>query len=544
MLLNEILAALLLFMFCICWFSRESHWRKTALLSSATLAFLLSLGGRWHSFLLSYFAIFLVIITAIGIYLSPRFRGKKVIVVSSGFIFFLVLGLAVYLPWQFPVNDLPKPSGPHRVGVSDFELQDINRKDPFCSGDDCGHRRLKVRVWYPGETVNDGITRPYATEAEINSSLASFAEMMSLPSGVFSHLSLISTHSLDGIPVIKGDKLPVLIFSHGLYSYLWQNTVLMEHLACHGYMIYALHHPYDAAAIEYDDGSIIKAWIPEQDSVQLDLQALRRKAYSEVDVGKRFQYFLNYIEKAVSANDSKLLRSAPHWQKDQLFLLKSLLSHDIPRHVREVVARGDYKRVAFAGMSFGGSAAMGSCRQSERCVAQINLDGADSHLSGVNRSVSAPLLHFYQDHHQQLNNKAPGQPINTELMFNDFSIQAFDGTKSGHDSYQYIVEGSRHFAFTDSSILLSGLARSALAGKLDGKDMMELQNDFVLAFLDQYMRTKDNGFPIEQESKWKGLVRKHEAAQIPIWWKGISLAQKGKLIERLHGLQKQLSSQY
>ncbi|WP_353410523.1 hypothetical protein [Pseudoteredinibacter isoporae] len=491
-----------------------------------------------------YFSIFLVVTTVIGIYLSPRFRGKKVAIVSSGLLFLLLLGLAVCLPWQFPVDDLPKPTGPYRVGVSDFELQDMNRKDPFCSGEDCGHRRLSVRVWYPGELGDETISRPYATEEEVSSSLASFAEMMSLPPAVFSHLSSISTHSIEGLGVVKGEKRPVLIFSHGLYSYLWQNTVLIEHLASHGYMIYALHHPYDAAAVEYDDGSITKAWIPEQNSDQLGLQELRRKAYSEVDVGKRFEYFLDYIERAVSVKDSKLLRSAPHWQKDQLFLLKSLVSRDIPRPVQAIVAKGDYKRIAFAGMSFGGSAAMGSCRHSERCVAQINLDGADSHLGGLDRPISAPLLHFYQDHHQQLKNKAPDQPVNTALMFNDFSIQAFDGAESGHDSYQYIVKGSRHFAFTDSSILLSGLARSALVGKPDGKSMMDLQNDFVLAFLDHYMLKKDNGFPVAQENKWIAFVNKHQAAQIPLWWKGISQERQEKLTGRLRQLQEQLGNQY
>lgn len=540
MLVSEILAAFLLFVFCVCWFLKNFRWRNAVLLASPILAFIVSLEGRWHSILLTYFSFFLVIITVLGIYFSPRFKGEKVIVSGVGILLFLVLGVAVYLPWQFPVNDLPKPVGPHTVGVSDFELQDSFRKDPFCAGNDCEYRRLKVRVWYPGEVAEDRIARPYASEREIKSSLASFAEMMSLPPEIFSHLDAVSTHSFEGVPLITGDKFPVLIFSHGLYSYLWQNTVLMEHLASHGYMVYALHHPYDAAAVEYDDGSIIKAWIPKQDSEQSELQELRRKAYSEVNVGKRFEYLLAFIEKALNINDSKLLRSAPHWQKDQLFLLKRLISDDVPKHVQIITTKGDYEHIAFAGMSFGGSTAMGACRQSERCVAQINLDGADSHLSGLNRSASAPLLHLYQDHHQQLKNKAADQAVNTALMFNDFSVQAFDGASSDSDTYQYIVDGSRHFAFTDSSILLSGLARSALVGKPDGKSMMDLQNDFVLAFLDHYMLKKDNDFPVKQENKWMSLVRKHQAAQIPLWWKGVSLERKEKLIERLRVIQKQL----
>ncbi|NRA59767.1 MAG: hypothetical protein HRU25_02420 [Psychrobium sp.] len=40
------------------------------------------------------------------------------------------------------------------------------------------------------------------------------------------------------------DKFPVLIFNHGLYLVAEQNTILMEHLASHGYVIFSIAHPY------------------------------------------------------------------------------------------------------------------------------------------------------------------------------------------------------------------------------------------------------------------------------------------------------------
>ncbi|MBB6521341.1 alpha/beta hydrolase family protein [Pseudoteredinibacter isoporae] len=512
-------------------------------MSPALAGGVLLIDGRWHGLGLGYLAIMMLCVAALGVCVFPRIPGKKVLVPFGGLLFVLAWVMAVALPWQFPVRDLPAPDGPHAVGIVDFELTDTSRQDPFCESNPCGDRRLQIRVWYPAQD-NNLSPKPYATRAEIESSLAGLAGTMSLTADIFSHLNLIETHSVVGAPIVEEDNLPVVIFSHGLYSYLWQNTVLMEHLASHGYLVYALHHPYDAAAVRFDDGMEIRAWIPEQNPEQEALKALREKAYSESDLDARFDFFLSYIEKALSINDSKLLRSAPHWQKDQLFVLDSLLASKLPKKVKAIAEKGNYRSVAFAGMSFGGSTAMAACHQSEHCIAQINLDGADSHFGGVNKMAPAPLLHLYQDHHRQLQHKAPDLPVNKALMFNDFSIQAFERETRMPKSFQYIVSGSNHFGFTDSSVLLAGFAATLLSGEPDGERLLELQNDFVAAFLDQQMRNRKNGFPERQEAEWGSFVMKHKAEKVPLWWEGLPDRKKQAWLERLAEIQGKLKKYY
>ncbi len=44
-----------------------------------------------------------------------------------------------------------------------------------------------------------------------------------------------------------GDIISVLIFNHGYECYPAQNTALLEQLTSHGYIVFSIAHPYDAA---------------------------------------------------------------------------------------------------------------------------------------------------------------------------------------------------------------------------------------------------------------------------------------------------------
>jgi hypothetical protein len=47
------------------------------------------------------------------------------------------------------------------------------------------------------------------------------------------------------------------MFSHGYGGVIMQNTVLMEELASHGYVVFSIAHPYEAVVTAFPNGDVI-----------------------------------------------------------------------------------------------------------------------------------------------------------------------------------------------------------------------------------------------------------------------------------------------
>ena len=160
---------------------------------------------------------------------------------------FLFGSAIAYVPlYLLPVFDIPKPTGSNFVGVRTFELTDSARLGVLDAASD-QPRRILVRAWYPSGQAGES-PMPYTTKAEQKVTFAGLAMQIGMPSFFFSHLPLVNTNGYENAPVIASDSpLPVVIFGHGYGSYLAQNTVLLEELASHGYLVISISHPYDAA---------------------------------------------------------------------------------------------------------------------------------------------------------------------------------------------------------------------------------------------------------------------------------------------------------
>jgi len=536
MLLSEVVASTCLLLFCLLGFLPSFKGKGSVkwFLVATSLFILLDL--RWHGQFLLYGSLLCLIIVV----LRKKFhqvvdRFPKLFKLANGILFLLFL-VAAYIPWQFPVDPLPKPTGRYAVGVADFELTDHGRPELLCQKKSCPDRKLQLRVWYPAKNTVDRAKRPYASESEVSGTMAGMAKLMSLPSEIFSHFSRVATNSVENAPVVDKQQLPVVIFSHGLYSYMWQSTALLESLASEGYLVFSIHHPYDAAAVEFSSGELLEAYIPEQNQLQEEIQALRKKAYREVDMNKRFDFFMQYIERAYAARDSKLTRSAPQWVADQLFVADYLVEGELPAHVRTVSSRGRYDKIAFTGMSFGGSTAVAACRLSKRCAVTINLDGADSHFLGINSAPTVPTLHLAHDVHRLQQQNEPELSVNTELLYNDFSEQRFAHAGREKNLYSYIVKGSHHFAFSDASLLLPGLLARILAGETEAEATLDLQISLVLRFLQAGLDTGDVSNLLAAANARQGELSKHNSEFVSDWWNSLSEERKEQIAIRLQQL--------
>ena len=99
------------------------------------------------------------------------------------------------------------------------------------------------------------------------------------------HLRLVASHSYPNAPVARArPRYPVLIFSHGYASSPWQNTVQMEELASHGFIVFSIGHTYESVAIRFPDGRIAPLNRARMKSVTGDRSKLKELATQSLGV--------------------------------------------------------------------------------------------------------------------------------------------------------------------------------------------------------------------------------------------------------------------
>ncbi|MDE0063240.1 MAG: hypothetical protein OXU72_10690, partial [Gammaproteobacteria bacterium] len=85
---------------------------------------------------------------------------------------------------------LPVPSGPHALGVVDFELTDNAREETFAPGTP---RRIPVRAWYPASSVS-GEPRLFATAEEVEHVIRGFNNVIPQSEAVVASRADLPTH--------------------------------------------------------------------------------------------------------------------------------------------------------------------------------------------------------------------------------------------------------------------------------------------------------------------------------------------------------------
>ena len=144
----------------------------------------------------------------------------------------------------------PKPTGEYRVGTTVFALTDDSRKEKL--GPEAGKapRRVSVRLYYPVRSEDtEGRKKAVIMPAVKLNALAKIYHMPFKDAG-----DQEGEVYLDAEPV-PGKKFPLIIFSHGMGSYLESNNFMLTEIASHGYVIAAVGHTYEEAATDFYDGS-------------------------------------------------------------------------------------------------------------------------------------------------------------------------------------------------------------------------------------------------------------------------------------------------
>jgi dienelactone hydrolase len=326
---------------------------------------------------------------------------------------------------------LPDPTGPFPAGTTSLWLTDTSRPDPWAAGVDA--RELMVSLWYPA-APSDGPRARYMTTAESELQLTSRGITGVRPDA----LSTVRTHAAaDARPAGGQRSLPLIVLSPGFTNHRGTLTGLAEDLASHGYVVAGIDHTYESFATAFPDGRI---------ATGLAREARRRGEafWAKVVTGRAAD---------VSFVLGQLAGARPAWPGAALI---------------------DPSRIAMAGHSIGGAAAIAALLADSRLSAGIDMDGS-THAPIPAEGLSRPFLFLGKQA-----NYTPGGQGSVTTWERDWKL--LTGWKRW-----LVVAGAIHASFTDLALLADQFGLDVGAG-LPGARSLDITRAYVRAFFDQHLR--------------------------------------------------------
>src|SRR5580692_44884 len=331
---------------------------------------------------------------------------------------------------------LPEPTGPGPVGVTSLWLTDASRPDPWAPG--VTARELMVSLWYPA-TSSDGRRAQYMTPAESELQLTSRGIADVRPDV----LSKVRTNAaVDATPAGHQGSHPLVVLSPGFTSPRSTLTALAEDLASHGYVVAGIDHTYESFATAFPDGRVTTC---------LARAAPRRGRGEKMVAGRAAD---------VSFVLGELTGAHPAWPGAALI---------------------DPARIAMAGHSAGGAAAIAALLADPRICAGIDMDGSTC-APIPDHGLSRPFLFLGKQSNYTPGSRGdiPGKPGPASTWEHDWNL--LTGWKRW-----LLVAGAVHASFTDLALLADQIGIDTGAG-LSGGRSLDITRAYVRAFFDQHLR--------------------------------------------------------
>ncbi|MDX1662295.1 MAG: hypothetical protein R3272_00780 [Candidatus Promineifilaceae bacterium] len=398
-------------------------------------------GYRWQMVPAYLLALFLFIRGVWWVQRPPDLQGGRLGLIGSALLL-LLYALAVLLPLLFPVPDLPEPEGQFPVGTTVAHLVDRSRPEIYSVEPD-DVREIMFQVWYPvapHAVPLDSRRAPYLDRLEVAG--PAVATRLGLPPFLLDHVDGVRTHSIVGAAAAEG-PFPLLIFSHGLRGLRGQNTVLMETLASHGYIVASIDHAY---------GNVLTVF-PDERIVFYEQEMVFPEAMSRVEAGARL---------------------VDVWAADVVAVVEEITAwHNTTGHTLSGrVAQGG---IGTLGHSTGGGTAVEACVLLAQCAGVVALD---PWMEPVSREISAdgydrPLLIMRTPEWLGPDNVAAGM----RLMEN-----------SDDETYTLTIAGAGHFDFSDLPLLSPLLPYLGLSGSVESERVLAIINSYTVAFFDHTLK--------------------------------------------------------
>jgi predicted dienelactone hydrolase len=402
-----------------------------------------------------------IVFAVLSLLLLKRSSSHLAVRLTGALVGTLLLTSSALASLAMPILTLPVPNGPHVVGASSFSLIDAKRDNSFF-GRPNEPRELFVQLWYPGAVTDETRTAPIR---------ALWKELYRGDLDLFTvfarYLRGIETHSYEDIP-LSPEQLyyPAIIFSHAMVSFAEQNTLLMEHLASHGYMVFAISHPYTSMRVVSSSGRAIYPDFDKVNEVSAQFRPVNNDLTPKIaragSTDERTRLQLDLYERASGNNALMAI-----WVDDLRFVLDRIAAESVadPRW-RTLADHVDAERIGFLGMSFGGGAVTELCKSDTRCRATLNMDGP-TFGQRQRQPLEVPYLALVRENQNTL----------------DYLRAA-----SRSDYYQVEVKGTTHLDFTDDTVVIPVLKWLGVTGHIDGWRAIDIANAVSLRFFDAYLR--------------------------------------------------------
>jgi predicted dienelactone hydrolase len=336
-------------------------------------------------------------------------------------------------------------------------------------------RQVEVIAWYPATAGSTGDSAPYLRAGPAEG--RTFAGLMRQPESAFDYLGAVKTFSVLDAPPRGGERLPVLIFSHGYTAIASSYTALLEDLASHGYAVLSVVHPYEAMAATLADGRVV---------TMLDGQKQMRKGIRDVlgEWGKEDEAMAAVTKATDETERLKLIRgyldtltftgaALKRWVDDTALVLNRVSTLPAGPASR-LAARLDLSRVGALGHSMGGVTSAQFCVEDKRCRAGLNLDGIPQYGPMIDTPMNRPFLMVYS--------AREGRTGANDVIY----------SRAAKPYIRVDVADTLHNDFSDMVLWGGPLAGRPIFGRRPATDSIAATRLIVREFFDQQLRGRQS----------------------------------------------------
>ena len=363
-------------------------------------------------------------------------KNKIMKFIRNSILFISILLLCSSCALVLNFNDLPEPKGQYIVGTDLFVWEDSYR-DEWFTKDKIDSRKIVVQIWYPASEKSDSLY-PYMDYKELR--IQAISEQINQPKVLIKPATKVEGNSYFKAPLVDG-QFPLILFSHGLGGYKTQNSINIETLVSHGYIVIAPDHTYDANITAFPDGSVAE--------YKSDLP----KDYSDQEFWDNRLPQLN-----TRATDLSFII-------DKLQTMKQ----------NPLYYAIEFDKIGVFGHSFGGATSIVSSWNDTRISACLNLDGWLVPVVDeiINTGLKIPFCYIGQEEWIKT-------PLNYEKLDKFYK-------NSNSDSFILKIKGTRHHDYADLPHF-SSLGRKMMSGKNVDKEFTKRISNSILGFFNDYLK--------------------------------------------------------
>ena len=363
-----------------------------------------------------------------------------------------------------PLENLPLPTGQYNVGTKIYTWEDSSRKEWF--GEESNKfRRIPVQVWFPMEGGTKQLNSPYLQYPQ--DYIRVISADFDIPGSFLLNVKNIRTSAtIDGNPKSGLGKRPIIIFSHGLGGFKNQNTIQMEELASHGYIIFACDHVYDAGFVRFSEDEIIYS----------------KSFVRHFPKGTTDEEYWDTREKHL------LTRS-----QDISFIIDQIKKLDTIDPALSPLC--DSQNISLMGHSFGGSTVLSTLLREKSINSCIALDAWTLPMPSheINQDINTSLLHL-----GQLSDKFWGNKNNRLKL--DTLVQ-----NNKKQSIRIRVPQTKHFDYSDFSYFTWATKLFGITGKINREKFRLSLNKILVDYLN-YITLNKGEFTVERVKQLYGGI--------------------------------------